>query len=182
GQIILATGLGMAMSPATNSIMGSVPVNKAGIGSAMNDTTRQLGGALGVAVLGTILNSTYLRDIQGLLGTLSPVAPQAALDAISSSIQGAHAVATNTQVPIPAAIAQNIIDTANNAFVVGMSEALLIGGLIMLVAAGLTLLILPAQVRRSTLDAPAETSETLDHATHEPVESLDQRLASQSAD
>lgn len=50
GQLILASGLGIAMSPATNSVMGSVPVSKAGIGSAMNDTTRELGGALGVAI------------------------------------------------------------------------------------------------------------------------------------
>ena len=46
GQMLLALGLGLAVSPATNSIMSSVPINKAGIGSAMNDTTRQLGGAL----------------------------------------------------------------------------------------------------------------------------------------
>ncbi|MBZ0299171.1 MAG: MFS transporter, partial [Anaerolineae bacterium] len=156
GQLILATGLGTAMSPATNSIMGSVPVHKAGIGSAMNDTTRQLGGALGVAVLGTILNSTYLRNIQSLLDSLAPAAPQQALDAIASSIQGAHAVVANSPIPIPDAIAQNIINTTNNAFVAGMSESLLIGGIIMLLAAGLTLLILPAQVRRSTADGQLE--------------------------
>jgi len=51
------------MSPATNSIMGSIPVNKAGVGSAMNDTTRQVGGALSVATLGTLLNSTYISQV-----------------------------------------------------------------------------------------------------------------------
>src|SRR5690606_28225644 len=66
GQIILATGMGLAVSPATNSVMASVPIRKAGIGSAMNDTTRQLGGALGVAVLGTIMNNAYQKGISGL--------------------------------------------------------------------------------------------------------------------
>lgn len=145
GQLILASGLGMAMSPATNSIMGAVPVNKAGIGSAMNDTTRQLGGALGVAVLGTILNSVYLDKIDPLLNTLT-AAPQQALDAISRSIQGAHIVAANAGLPAP--IAQTIIDTTNSAFVDGMGAAMLIGAVIMYGAALLTLAILPAEVRR----------------------------------
>ena len=57
---ITALGIGLVMSPGTNSVMGSVPVNQAGVGSAMSNTTRQIGGALGVAVLGTLLNSTCL--------------------------------------------------------------------------------------------------------------------------
>ena len=65
GMCITALGIGVAMSPATNSIMGSIPVSEAGVGSAMNDTTRQIGGALGVAVLGTLLNSTYVGKING---------------------------------------------------------------------------------------------------------------------
>jgi hypothetical protein len=86
------------MSPATNSIMGAVPVNKAGIGSAMNDTTRQLGGAMGVAVLGTIMNNTYLRGVESLKTAL-PIMPQEAFDFIASSIQAAHIVAADSRVP-----------------------------------------------------------------------------------
>ena len=59
GMVITSVGMGITMSPATNSIMGSVPVDEAGVGSAMNDTNRQIGGALGVAILGTLLNSSY---------------------------------------------------------------------------------------------------------------------------
>ena len=77
GMVIFPFGLGLTMSPATNSIMQSVPVNKAGIGSAMNDTTRQLGGALGVAILGTVMNNVYLNEIEALRTAL-PQLPQQA--------------------------------------------------------------------------------------------------------
>src|SRR4029077_2462524 len=78
-------GLGMAnvMAPATDSIMGSLPRAKAGVGSAVNDTTRQVGGAVGVAVLGSVLASRYSSHVESLLGGKAP-APL--LDEISNSI------------------------------------------------------------------------------------------------
>ena len=144
GLIMLPFGLGLTMSPATNSIMQSVPVNKAGIGSAMNDTTRQLGGALGVAILGTVLNRIYLGDIQTLTARL-PQIPEEALALISSSVQGAHVVANNA--PLPEVAKQIIIDVANAAFVNGMSTAMLVGAFILFGASILTLVILPAKVQ-----------------------------------
>ncbi len=73
GQVVFASGLGLMISPATNSVMQSVPVRNSGIGSAMNDTTRQVGGALGVAVLGSILNSVYRDNLVQSLGSLPPL-------------------------------------------------------------------------------------------------------------
>ncbi|HMC05061.1 MAG TPA: MFS transporter, partial [Actinomycetota bacterium] len=61
--LFLGVGIGFAIAPATESIMGSLPVEKAGVGSAMNDTTRQVGGALGVAILGSVFSSAYLAGI-----------------------------------------------------------------------------------------------------------------------
>src|SRR4029453_9974972 len=52
-------GMGLVFAPATGSIMSSVPIDKAGVGSAVNDTTRELGAALGIAGLGTIIGSAY---------------------------------------------------------------------------------------------------------------------------
>ena len=52
---IMSIGIGLTMGPATESIMGSLPKEKAGVGSAMNDTTREVGGALGVAIIGSVL-------------------------------------------------------------------------------------------------------------------------------
>ena len=61
--LVLGLGMGLTMAPATESVMGSLPLAKASVGSAVNDATRTMGGALGVAVLGSLLSSGYLSLI-----------------------------------------------------------------------------------------------------------------------
>lgn len=143
GLALLGMGIGTAISPATNSIMGSVPVNKAGVGSAMNDSTRQVGGALGVAVLGTIMNHTYLKQVDRLAQVLPPEMSSQTMHAIENSIQGAHAVAAHLPSPT---LVQIVVDTANRAFVSGMTDAMQMGAAIMAVAALIAFVILPAHV------------------------------------
>ena len=63
---VLGLGMGLTMAPATDSVMGSLPIAKAGVGSAVNDATRTLGGALGVAVLGSLLSSGYRAGMDGM--------------------------------------------------------------------------------------------------------------------
>ena len=65
---VLGAGMGVSAAPATTEIMSAVPLSKAGVGSAVNDTTRELGGALGIAILGSIANSAYRTaiDLRGL--------------------------------------------------------------------------------------------------------------------
>ena len=63
----MAVGMGMTMAPATESVMGSLPREKAGVGSAVNDTTRQVGGAVGVAVFGSLLASRYAAHMHATL-------------------------------------------------------------------------------------------------------------------
>lgn len=142
GMVINAAGIGFTMSPATNSVMGSVPVDEAGVGSAMNDTTREIGGALGVAVLGTLLNSGYLARIGDITWPV-PLPPQA-LEAIRGSIQGAHIVAR--QIPDPQA-AQFIITQSNLAFSEAMAKGLLVAAVIMWVTSLITLFILPKRIK-----------------------------------
>jgi EmrB/QacA subfamily drug resistance transporter len=171
GQILLGLGLGTATSPATNSVMGSVPVEKAGVGSAMNDTTRQLGGALGIAVLGTVLNSIYLDRIAPLLADVQatlanvPVSLVSeeqrtqALDAIRRGIQGAVIVADQIGAnPLAASVAQEVRTTARGAFVEGMNHAMLIGAVIMFGSVLIVLVLLPNRVQHSSMMeiAPAE--------------------------
>jgi EmrB/QacA subfamily drug resistance transporter len=139
---ITSLGIGFTMSPATNSVMGSVPVNQSGVGSDLNSTTRQIGGALGVAVLGTMLNSTYVTSINAVKWPVQ--LPAQALEAIRSSIQGAHIVAQNTPYP---QISKLIVDQSNQAFTSGSQHALVIAGIIMAVSGVVTLLILPSRVR-----------------------------------
>lgn len=61
--MLMAAGMGMTMAPATESVMGALPRDKAGVGSAVNDTTRQVGGALGVAAIGSVVTSFYASRI-----------------------------------------------------------------------------------------------------------------------
>ncbi|MGH2685866.1 MAG: MFS transporter, partial [Actinomycetota bacterium] len=87
--VILAAGMGLTMAPSTASIMASLPLGKAGIGSAMNDTNRELGGALGIAVLGSILVSRYTAGLDEVLRAF----PETVQDAARSSLGGAIGVA-----------------------------------------------------------------------------------------
>ena len=143
-EVILAAGMGLAISPATNSIMAAVPISKAGIGSAMNDTTRQLGGALGVAILGTFANSAYIAGVSNLKQQI-PLMPDAGMEAIKSSIQAAHFVAND---PRAALFKTQILKVVDSAFVDGMTHAMLIGAIVMFAGALFALVVLPAVATR----------------------------------
>ncbi len=149
GQLILAAGMALAMAPATNSIMSAIPANKSGIGSAMNDTTRELGTALGVAVLGTFMNNIYITGVKGSL-QLIPGLPKELIEATSSSIQAAHAIAAMPQVP--KIMGTLIVSTANQSFVNGMTHAMMVGAIIMACSAVFVLITLPSWIK-----APVET-------------------------
>jgi EmrB/QacA subfamily drug resistance transporter len=150
GMSIVSIGIGMTLSPATNSVMGSVPVNRAGVGSAMNDTTRQVGGALGVAVLGSLLNSTYISQVDAVKWPVQLSSQMTA--AIRNSIQEAHMVAQG----VPnAGLSSMIISKSNEAFAAGAVHATLVGAIVLACAAVLTFFILPAKVRPYQESIPA---------------------------
>ena len=85
----MGAGVGLAMAPATEAIMGSLPAAKAGIGSAMNDVVREVAGTLGIAVLGSLLASAYASGMGGAVTGLPGESAEAATD----SVGAAHAVA-----------------------------------------------------------------------------------------
>ena len=93
GIVVLAFGMGCVMAPATESIMGSLPREKAGVGSAMNDTTRQMGGALGVAVIGSILAAIYRPGVQSNMSAAGIAQPL--IDTAKESVGGAVFRAAN---------------------------------------------------------------------------------------
>ena len=73
GLVAFGFGLGLAMAPLTDTVMAAVPVNAAGIGSATNDVSRELGSALGIAILGSVVNALYRGDVKdALVGTEVP--------------------------------------------------------------------------------------------------------------
>lgn len=122
----LATGMALTMTPLTTLIMSAVPLGKAGVGSAMNDTTRELGGALGVAVLGSLVTSTYTSSIGDAVAGLP--GPQRA--AAESGLVGAFGVAQQL-----GAEGARLIETANQAFVDGIGVAALTGAAVVAIAA-----------------------------------------------
>jgi MFS family permease len=94
-MILMGFGLGSAVAPATESIMASLPPAKAGVGSAVNDTTREVGGTLGVAVLGSIMASVYGgRIMDALSGMPLPAGARAASgDSLAAALQVAGSAA-----------------------------------------------------------------------------------------
>jgi hypothetical protein len=128
--VLMLMGLGMAnvLAPCTDSIMGSLPRAKAGVGSAVNDTTRQMGGAVGVAVFGSLLASHFTSSMTSKIGGHIP----AGLFAQVKDNVG-HAVSIARDLPAARPFANRIIAAATESFVSGLH-------LVALVAAGITLL------------------------------------------
>lgn len=125
-MLIMMTGMALTMTPATNMLMSAIPRNRAGMGSAMNDTTRQLGGALGIAVLGSVLSSAYSRNIADALSGL----PAQVQDTAASSLAGALAIAEQAG-PVSA----QLTAAAKTAWMSGLSQATLIAAAIVGLAA-----------------------------------------------
>jgi EmrB/QacA subfamily drug resistance transporter len=133
--IPLTTGIALSMSPMTASIMMAVPARRAGAGSAMNDASRELGAALGVAVLGSVAASRYSARITHLLTGLSPSNRSTA----RTSIAGALHVAEQLHGTARTAL----IAGAHDAFVGGLHLAVLVGAALAVVSAGIVFRYLP---------------------------------------
>ena len=140
--VVIGVGMAIAMAPATDSIMGSLPPEKAGVGSAVNDTTREIGGALGVAILGSITASSYRAAI-----TATPVyeaaakqSPQAAA-ALRDSVGGAAEVAAR----LPADAAKVVTAAANQAFVHALDHTVIVGAIVALLGAAVAAVFLPSR-------------------------------------
>ena len=83
--VVQALGMGITTAPSTGAIMRSLPLHKAGVGSAVNDTTRELGGALGVAVLGSLVASQFRSSFHDAVSGLPAKATHSLADALQSA-------------------------------------------------------------------------------------------------
>jgi MFS family permease len=117
GLVPLGVGMALAMTPATAAITDALPREKQGVGSAMNDLARELGGALGIAVLGSVLQSVY-RDNLDVTGLPGPAADQA---------RSSLALATH--------LGPQVAASAQTAFVDGLHTALIVGAVALVGAA-----------------------------------------------
>jgi EmrB/QacA subfamily drug resistance transporter len=153
-MIVLAIGFAQILAPATESILGSLPREKAGVGSAMNDTTRQIGGAIGVAVLGSIVASTYRSQ---MTSKLDGKVRAGAVHAASDSVGAALGVARDLAAPA----AHRVVAAAQSSFVSGMHVAVIVGATIIALGAAGVLRWLPARVA-DNLTEHAPEHETTD--------------------
>jgi Na+/melibiose symporter-like transporter len=152
----LTTGIALSMSPMTASIMSAVPPRRAGAGSAMNDATRELGAALGIAVLGSVAASRYAGSVAPALRGLS----RADQDSARTSIAGALHVASS----LPAGARDNLVAAAQHAFVNGIHLAVIVGATLAVISAGIVWRKLPHTLAQ-------------DGAVHGPVEALEEVAA-----
>lgn len=136
---ILGIGVGLSSTPASRSLMSSLPIARAGMGSAFTDLSRDFGGAIMQAVMGTVLAVTYGASLTKQAASVSPqVASQVSVDArnqIMSSYQSAEVVAQS----YPAQLQSGIVEAATKAFTEGKSVAYIFGLVATLLAAGIVM-------------------------------------------
>lgn len=148
----MVTGMALAMSPMTAAIMSAVPPHRAGAGSAMNDVSRELGAALGVAIMGSVAASQYADKIDSLTGGLAPAVQEAA----RTSLAGALRVSSEVE----GAAGQALAAGAQASFIDGVHLAVTVGAVLATISALIVLRFLPRQVSH-------------DGAAHGPIESIE---------
>lgn len=124
GLVAMGLGMGLSMTPSTEAVTGSLPRDKQGVGSALNDITREFGTALGVALLGALLSAGYRGSIDGKLSGV----PQEAADVAREGVANAVEVAGST-----GSHATQIVQAARESFVDGWQQAMWVGAAVMVV-------------------------------------------------
>ena len=142
GLILLGAGAGLAMPAVTESVMGSLPSGDTGVGSATNGTFLQTGGALGVAVIGSLLNTRYTGNISAALAPYH--VPVSILQTVRGSLGGALEVAAR----VGGQLGTELGHVARSAFVSGMDLGLLTSACVAIGGCVIALAILPSRGRR----------------------------------
>ena len=141
-MVLYGLGMGLTSAPATESIMGAVSRRQAGVGSAVNDSTRLLGGTLGVAVIGSVYASLYGSR---LTATWPAGLPRGVAAIAHSSVGAAYAAAGQVSAAGSGALGQAVRNAATNAFLHGLSIGCLVAGGVAAAGAVLAVTFLPAQ-------------------------------------
>jgi DHA2 family multidrug resistance protein-like MFS transporter len=151
GMLCSGIGMGMALTTTADTVLASVPKDRSGAASAISETATELGGALGMAILGSVLNAVY-RDALHVPANVPAPAASAARDSLAGAFEAASS--------LPAKVAGPFLGAARDAFVDGMHGALLCSaGLAALVAvfALVTLRSVPKVIPDTTDETPDET-------------------------
>jgi EmrB/QacA subfamily drug resistance transporter len=138
-EALMGLGMALCMAPATDAIMGALPPSRAGVGSAVNDVVREVGGTLGVAVIGSVLTSVYAPGMDGATAGLAPQAADAAADSVGAAHHAAAALGGDAAVAL--------VSAADHAFVDAMSTTMGIAAAVALAGAMVALAFLPSRPR-----------------------------------
>ena len=147
GLIVVGFGMACTSTPSTTAIVTSLPRAKQGVGSAVNDVSRELGSALGIAILGSLFNSGYRNAVSDATAGLPPEASHAVEESAGAAFSVASQLGTD---------GQQLADAARDAFAAGLGDALTAGAAIAVLAAAFTLWRAP---RRSSSQLPSDVVE-----------------------
>jgi Na+/melibiose symporter-like transporter len=143
GMVFMANGLSLVTSPSTDAIMGTLNRDKAGVGSAINDVGREVGGTLGVAIVGSVFVSLYtpklassFTEIPGLIQNL----PAGIYEIAQKSVGAAYQVAGRS----PKAIQDQVQEAVSNSFIHGFRTACVVASAVALVGSIIALVLLPS--------------------------------------
>ena len=134
GMIGLGAGMRIAMPPSTDALIQAVPARKAGVGSAMNDATREVGGAIGIAVFGSVLASAYRRGVEEQASQI----PKDLANLARESIGAAQGIGNDIGVA-----GADLINSANQAFTDGLVQTMFAGAVLLVVSAIIVLRWMP---------------------------------------
>ncbi len=162
-MVLYGTGMGLTSAPATEAIMGVVPRARAGVGSAVNDATRLLGGTLGVAVIGSVFASTYAAHLAAALPDHLPShLARAARSSAGEALAIAQHLAAGGHMPLAEAVRGAAVASFDHGLTVGCLVAASVAAVGFALAAGL----LPAQPAAALDMAPADQLSTQARPEH----------------
>jgi EmrB/QacA subfamily drug resistance transporter len=150
--LLIGLGTGLAFAPCTESVMGSLPIDQAGVGAATNGAALQTGGALGVGVLGSLLNTRYQNQLAPVLAHYKM--PASILHLITGSLGGALAVSQK----IGGVLGPELATFARRSFVSGLDLAVTVGAVVVGAAGLVVLVVLPNRSAKPQPDHPRESA------------------------
>ena len=164
--LVMGAGAGMVMPPSTSSIMSTLPLGKAGVGSAVNDTTREIGAALGVGIMGSVLASQYTASLKGSVAGLPAAARRVANTGVGQALQVAK--------QLPGEAGARLTIASRHAFIDGMQVSLWVAAALLLLGAIAVNRAFPAHVQPhpqpSLIPVEADVDGPEVAATPEPAE------------
>ena len=159
---IFGFGAGLGMPALTDTVMAAVPEADAGIGSAVNDVSRELGGALGIATIGSFVSSFYRSSVEG---SLTGIVPDEIVELAGEGIGVASVVAAN----LPREVGATVVSAANDAFIDAMTTGFQISAVILVSAIVIAFTLIPRRMRAEQATDQEPGSDELGGPIPEPV-------------